>query len=205
MSSARALGLRLVHDPAPVLHTRCEPVRVFDAELRRLVREMYERCVEWHGVGLAATQVGLNRQIAVVVHEGHRFAMCNPEIVATSGEVDAVEGCLSLPHRAGLVRRAETVALHYRNAQGRGIQRSLSGWLARIVQHEADHLLGILCPERLAPGAVFGAIPEDGDGASLAEGAEPAGPSPDHAIPAEAGRLPAARGPGAAGRRRASR
>ncbi|HUY98078.1 MAG TPA: peptide deformylase [Verrucomicrobiae bacterium] len=161
MSSPRPVGLRLVRDPAPVLHARCEPVRIFDADLRRLVREMYERCVEWHGVGLAATQVGLNRQIAVVVHEGHRFAMCNPEIVAASGEIDAIEGCLSLPRRAGLVRRAETVTLRYRNAQGHGVQRALSGWLARIVQHETDHLHGVLCPERLAPGATFGPIAED--------------------------------------------
>ncbi len=161
MSATRPPGLRLVHDPAPVLHARCEPVRIFDAELRRLVRAMYERCVEWHGVGLAATQVGLNRQIAVVVHEGHRFAMCNPVVTAAVGQIDAIEGCLSLPHRAGLVRRAETVTVHYRNPQGRGVERSLTGWLARIVQHETDHLHGVLCPERLAPGAVFGAVPAE--------------------------------------------
>ncbi len=158
-----ASPLRLVRDPAPVLHRRCQPVRVFDLRLRQLVAEMYERCVEWHGVGLAATQVGMNRQLAVVVYEGQRFAMCNPEIVAQSGEVDGLEGCLSLPGRAGTVRRAEVVTVRYRNPQGRGVVRQMEGWLARIVQHETDHLYGVLCPERLAPGAVFEEMHDEGE------------------------------------------
>lgn len=153
--------LRLVVDPAPVLHHRAQRVRDFDSDLRNLVAEMYERCGEWHGVGLAAPQVGLNLQLAVIVYEGQRFALCNPVRVAGGGEVDATEGCLSLPGRAGSVRRLETVTVRYRNPHGRGIVRSFDGWLARIVQHESDHLQGILCPERLAPGATFEEVQEE--------------------------------------------
>ena len=160
--------LQLVFDPAPVLHQHARPIRVFDNQLRRLVDEMYVRCEEWNGVGLAAPQVGLNLQLAVIVYEDRRFAICNPELVAGSGKVDAIEGCLSLPGRAGLIRRFERVTVRYRNVHGRGLVRSFEGWLARIVQHESDHLQGMLCPERLAPGAVFQEVTEE-------EGTEEAG------------------------------
>lgn len=148
--------LRLVLEPAEVLHHRSSPVRVFDSALRRLVDEMYERCDEWSGVGLAAPQVGANTQVAVVIYEGRRFAICNPEIISAEGETDASEGCLSMPDHSGLVRRSERITVRYRNIQGKGVQREFEGWLSRIVQHESDHLAGILCRERLAPGATFG-------------------------------------------------
>ncbi len=153
--------LQLVTDPAAVLHHHSEPVKVFDGGLRRLVDEMFERCVEWHGVGLAAPQVGLNLQLAVVVYEGHRFAIANPQRISAAGEVDAQEGCLSLPGQAGLVRRFEAVRVRYRNLHGKGVVRDFDGWLARIVQHESDHLQGTLCSQRLAPGATFDLVPEE--------------------------------------------
>ncbi|MHB8394673.1 MAG: peptide deformylase [Candidatus Dormibacteria bacterium] len=153
--------LRLVTDPAAVLHQRARPVRVFDGALRRLVDEMYIRCEEWNGVGLAAPQVGLNLQLAVVVYEDRKFVICNPELLSAEGEVDATEGCLSMPGMAGVVRRFDQVTVHYRNVQGRGIAKSFEGWLARIVQHESDHLQGMLCRERLAPGAAFEMVPDE--------------------------------------------
>jgi peptide deformylase len=167
-----SLNLRLVLEPAPVLHHRGAPVRSFDSRLRHLVDAMYERCEEWNGVGLAGPQVGFNLQVAVIIYEGRRFAMCNPELVSQQGEVDAAEGCLSMPNHSGIVRRSELVTVRYRNVQGKGVQREFEGWLSRIVQHETDHLVGILCSERLAPGASFEAIAADGEAADLpAEGA----------------------------------
>ncbi|MGA8206468.1 MAG: peptide deformylase [Candidatus Dormiibacterota bacterium] len=167
-----SLNLRLVLEPAPVLHHRGAPVRSFDSRLRHLVDTMYERCEEWNGVGLAGPQVGFNLQVAVIIYEGRRFAMCNPEIVSQQGEVDAAEGCLSMPNHSGIVRRSELVTVRYRNVQGKGVQREFEGWLSRIVQHETDHLVGILCSERLAPGASFEPIAADGEAADLpAEGA----------------------------------
>lgn len=167
-----SLNLRLVLEPAPVLHHRGAPVRSFDSALRHLVDAMYERCEEWNGVGLAGPQVGFNLQAAVIIYEGRRFAMCNPEIVSQQGEVDAAEGCLSMPNHSGTVRRSELVTVRYRNVQGKGVQREFEGWLSRIVQHETDHLGGILCSERLAPGARFELITGDGEAADLpAEGA----------------------------------
>ncbi len=162
------MPLRLVFDPAEVLHHRSRPVKVFDSGLRQLVEEMYLRCSEWSGVGLAAPQVGINLQLAVIVYEGRRFAICNPEITATEGEVDADEGCLSLPGRVGQVRRYERVTARYRNPHGKGVQRAFSDWLARIVQHETDHLHGILCPQRLAPGQAFHEVEEEDAGGSEA-------------------------------------
>ena len=152
-------ALRLVTEPAAVLHHRANPVRTFDSDLRHLVDELYVRCVEWNGVGLAAPQVGLNLQLAVVVYEGRQFVICNPEQLGGEGEVDGQEGCLSMPGDVGLVRRLERITVRYRNVHGKGMSRSFEGWLARIVQHESDHLRGVLCSERLAPGATFGPVP----------------------------------------------
>jgi len=157
VTSQRA-PLQLVLDPAPVLHHRSAPVRTFDSALRHLVDEMYQRCEEWNGVGLAAPQVGANIQVAVIVYEGRRFAFCNPEVISTEGVVDAHEGCLSMPDHSGLVRRFERITVRYRNVQGKGMQREYEGWLSRIVQHESDHLVGLLCSERLAPGGTFGPV-----------------------------------------------
>jgi peptide deformylase len=159
--------MRMVLDPAAVLHHRSAPVRTFDAALRHLVDEMYERCEEWNGVGLAAPQVGANVQVAVIVYEGRRFAICNPEITSAEGEVDAYEGCLSMPDNSGLVRRSDKITVRYRNIQGKGVQREFEGWLSRIVQHESDHLAGRLCSERLAPGATFGPVTAE-EGAPVA-------------------------------------
>jgi peptide deformylase len=159
-------ALQLVTEPAAVLHHRANPVRTFDSDLRHLVDELYVRCVEWNGVGLAAPQVGVNLQLAVIVYEDRQFVICNPEQLSGDGEVDADEGCLSMPGEAGLVRRRERVKVRYRNVQGKGMTRSFEGWLARIVQHESDHLRGVLCSDRLAPDAVFGPVepsPEDED------------------------------------------
>jgi peptide deformylase len=165
-------SLRLVLEPAAVLQHRGAPVRSFDSALRHLVDAMYERCEEWNGVGLAAPQVGFNLQVAVIIYEGRRFAICNPEIISQQGEVDADEGCLSIPNHSGVVRRSELVTVRYRNVQGKGLQREFEGWLSRIVQHEIDHLFGVLCSERLAPGASFDVIGADGDATDVpAEGA----------------------------------
>lgn len=185
-------SLQLVLEPAAVLHHRGAPVRVFDAALRHLVDAMYAYCEEWGGVGLAAPQVGRNTQVAVIVYEGRRFALCNPQIITSEGEVDAAEGCLSMPDQSGLVRRSERITVRYRNLQGKGVQRDFEGWISRIVQHESDHLAGTLCSARLAPGASFGLVSADQDGepqtlaaggsrrrsrrAGSGEAAQPAGP-----------------------------
>ncbi|MGH7610700.1 MAG: peptide deformylase [Candidatus Dormibacteria bacterium] len=172
-----AAARQLVVEPASVLHHRARPVRVFDSALRSLIEEMYQRCGDWSGVGLAAPQVGLNLQLAVIAYEGRRFAICNPQVVAQEGEVDADEGCLSLPGHTGLVRRSERVTLRYRNPQGKGRLREFSDWLARIVQHETDHLYGVLCPDRLAPGASFGPAEEETGAPPRARGRRAAKPA----------------------------
>jgi peptide deformylase len=165
--------MQLALDPAAVLHHRSAPVRTFDSALRHLVDEMYQRCEEWNGVGLAAPQVGANVQVAVIVYEGRRLAICNPEIISADGEVDAPEGCLSMPEHSGLVRRSDKITVRYRNVHGKGMQREFEGWLSRIVQHESDHLAGTLCSERLAPGATFGPVTTEEEPAGDGAGSDP--------------------------------
>jgi peptide deformylase len=116
-------------------------VRTFGGALRRLVDEMYVRCEEWNGVGLAAPQVGLNLQVAVIIYEGRRFTICNPEMISAKADVDADEGCLSMPDLSGLVRRAQQITVRYRNVQGKGVQRDFEDWLARIRPPPGDPLL----------------------------------------------------------------
>ncbi|HUY57591.1 MAG TPA: peptide deformylase [Candidatus Micrarchaeaceae archaeon] len=176
--TSKTAPLQLVMDPATVLHHRSAPIRKFDSELRHLVDEMYLRCEEWNGVGLAAPQVGANVQAAVIIYEGRRFAICNPEIISAEGEVDDVEGCLSMPNQSGLVRRYQRITVRYRNVQGKGVQREFEGWLSRIVQHESDHLAGTLCFERLAPGATFGITPPEGEPDAAAKPRRRAGRRP---------------------------
>ncbi|MGH7610025.1 MAG: peptide deformylase [Candidatus Dormibacteria bacterium] len=180
--------LRLVVEPAAVLHHRARPVRAFDGALRQLVEALFGRCDEWNGVGLAAPQVGINLQLAVIIYEGRRLAICNPQLLSRRGEVDAAEGCLSIPGHSGTVRRAERITVRYRNLQGKGRQRDFEGWLARIVQHESDHLQGVLCPERLAPGATFDPVEDEAAGAE--EGAAAAKPRRRPRRPAGAGPSP---------------
>jgi len=101
------------------------------------------------GVGLAAPQVGIDRRIIVVEYEGKLYQLSDPELVQQEGEEWGREGCLSIPGVFCDLRRAQRVVVRGKNRRGRGVLIQAEGWLARIFQHEIDHLDGILITDRV--------------------------------------------------------
>ena len=136
--------LEIVKDPDPVLRQKAEPVTQVTKRIRRLIKDMLETMYSANGVGLAAPQVGVSERIIVVdVGEGP-VALINPEINEASGKEIDVEGCLSVPETFGYVERAEEVVVTGLNESGRSTRIRAEGLFARALQHEIDHLDGVL-------------------------------------------------------------
>jgi peptide deformylase len=137
------------------LRRRAEEIGELDDELRRLVRDMFETMYDAEGVGLAAPQVGLSRRVIVVDvrEEGtHPFALVNPRIVESSRDSDkAEEGCLSIPGVSSVVERPARVTVEGLDENGAPVRMEAEGLLARCLQHEIDHLDGILFIDRISP------------------------------------------------------
>jgi len=134
-----------------VLTEKAKPVKTFDSALALLVDAMFETMAEADGVGLAAPQVGVSERLFVIdLRDGKRWVFINPEIIATSEEcVTAEEGCLSIPGVFSEVTRAARVSVQARNLQGRPFTVEAEGLFARAIQHELDHLNGVLFIDRL--------------------------------------------------------
>lgn len=144
--------LRYLGDP--VLRTAAAPVETVDDEVRRLIADMFDTMYAEEGVGLAAPQIGISQRIIVVdPHDGDvkPFALINPEIVTSSDDVDrAEEGCLSIPGLTEVVERPVAVQVRALDAEGRDVVFDAHGLLARILQHEVDHINGILFIDRVS-------------------------------------------------------
>ncbi len=141
--------LEIVTYPDPVLLSEAQAVPRVTRRVRRLAHDMLETMYAAPGVGLAAPQVGARQRVIVLdVGEGP-ITLVNPEITAADGEQVGLEGCLSLPDLVGEVRRAEWVVVSGLNRRGRPITVEGEGLLARALQHEIDHLDGILFIARL--------------------------------------------------------
>lgn len=136
---------------SPVLREPSAPVAEVTAEVRRLVDDMFETMEAAEGVGLAANQVGQAVRIAVVDAEGSRIVMINPIISEASGKDREEEGCLSIPDVYGEVTRPERIVLEATGKDGAPYRLEADGLLARVIQHEIDHLDGILFLDRLSP------------------------------------------------------
>ncbi len=137
---------------SPVLREEAAPVTEFDDELRTFIADMFETMDTALGIGLAANQVGVARRIAVIDAEEQRFAMVNPRIVEksrTTGSAD--EGCLSIPDLYGPVSRPDSVVLEAQDENGETYRKELTGLVARAVQHEIDHLDGIMFVDYFSP------------------------------------------------------
>jgi peptide deformylase len=130
----------------PVLRAKAKRVSRFDAHLQRLVDDMWETLREAPGVGLAAPQIGEPIRVLVAEYEDQQVAFVNPEIVKRSEElVLGTEGCLSIPGYVGDdVPRSVAITVKGRDPKGKEIRVKAEGWYARILQHEIDHLDGIL-------------------------------------------------------------
>jgi peptide deformylase len=157
------MGLRtIVTLPEPVLRRKARPINKFDTNLQTLIDDMIETMREAPGVGLAAPQVGISERLIVIEFmeppedeeepkevKPKLYVMINPEIVKTSEEkVLGVEGCLSIPGLVGEVERFERVQIKGLNRRGQPMKVKAEGWLARIFQHEMDHLNGVVFPDR---------------------------------------------------------
>jgi peptide deformylase len=142
--------------PDPFLSRKAAPVGKLDQRVRDLIRDMFETMYAAEGIGLAATQVGVGRRVIVldvspVDESAAPLAVVNPEIVAREGAVSlCVEGCLSVPGVQGEVPRVETVVVRGLTGDGEPVHVRASGILARALQHEIDHLDGILFIDRIS-------------------------------------------------------
>ncbi|WP_080846497.1 peptide deformylase [Cytobacillus gottheilii] len=143
---------KIVMHPDPILEEQCEPVKVFDKKLTKLLNDMYDTMIEFDGVGLAAPQIGLNIQVAIVDidDETGTIEMINPVIVETAGEDTDVEGCLSFPGLYGEVSRPEVVKIKAQDRTGKFYKLEAEGFLARAILHEIDHLNGILFTSKVS-------------------------------------------------------
>jgi peptide deformylase len=141
--------------PDGVLRKKAHKVTNFDKDLTTLVDDMFETMRKAPGVGLAAPQVGISQKVIVVEYAEEEdkkpksFAVINPEIIKTSAETElGIEGCLSIPNLVGEVERFSAVVGKGSNQMGKPVRIKANGWLARIFQHEIDHLDGILFTDR---------------------------------------------------------
>jgi len=135
---------RILTAEEPILRQKTKKVRDFDASLHRLLDDMLETMRDAPGIGLAANQVGVPLQVAIVELEDTITELINPQIVRASGEVVDWEGCLSIPGFVAEVTRHEKVTVKARDRHGKEFRVKGEDLFARALQHEIDHLNGIL-------------------------------------------------------------
>ncbi len=145
--------LDILHYPDPRLRNKAKPVEKVDDAIRQLVDDMFETMYQAPGIGLAATQANVPKRVLVVdISEEKNAPLClvNPEIVATEGEEQSEEGCLSVPGIYDTVTRSERVKVHALDRDGQSIELEADGLLAVCIQHEIDHLDGKLFVDYLS-------------------------------------------------------
>ncbi len=149
--------LDIVTVPNEVLRRKAHKITNFDKDLQSLIDNMIETMRQAPGVGLAAPQVGVSQRLVVIEYNEDEdeekppklYAVVNPEIVKVSEETElGIEGCLSIPGLVGEVERYSAIQVKGQNRRGQPIKLKLDGWMARIFQHEIDHLDGVLFTDR---------------------------------------------------------
>jgi peptide deformylase len=143
---------KIVMYPAEILEQKCSEVTKFDRKLGKLLDDMYDTMIEFDGVGLAAPQIGVSERIAIVDidDESGTIEMINPCILETSGQQNGPEGCLSFPGLYGEVSRPYFVKIEAYNRKGKKFTLEAEDFLARAIQHEIDHLDGILFTSKVS-------------------------------------------------------
>lgn len=138
--------LPIVTHPNEILEKKCEPVNAFDKELAKLLDNMYDTMIDSDGVGLAAPQVGVLKSIAIVEidEEEGTLEMINPVILESKGSEVDIEGCLSFPGVYGEVERPYSVVIQAQDRDGKTFILQAEDYHARAIQHEIDHLNGVL-------------------------------------------------------------
>lgn len=149
--------LDIIHVPDPILRRKAHKITDFGPDFQALVNNMIETMREAPGVGLAAPQVAVSQRLVVVEYGDDEdekvpkklYVLANPEITEKSSDmVLGIEACLSVPELAGEVERHEKIVIKGQNRQGKPVKIKAEGWLARIFQHEIDHVEGILYTDR---------------------------------------------------------
>ncbi len=141
---------KVITSENPILRQKAKKVHHFDASMQKLVDDMFETMHAAHGVGLAAPQIALSVRLFVAEYEENKLALFNPEIIKAEGEELGTEGCLSIPGYAGdNIRRATSIVVKGQDVRGKPVRVRAEGWYARVLQHEIDHLDGILFLDRL--------------------------------------------------------
>jgi peptide deformylase len=133
----------------PILRQKAKRVSRFDQSIQQLIDDMIETMKAAPGLGLAAPQVGVPLRIVVMDVEDKVTVLCNPEITEMEGEHEPEEGCLSIPGYVANVKRALKVTVKAKNRRGKDIKIKADGLLANVIQHEVDHVDGILFIDRL--------------------------------------------------------
>ena len=148
------MQLSIIPYPHPTLRVRSKPIRRVDKELRKMAAQMLDLMYEAEGVGLAANQVNLPLRIFVAnpageKGDGEELVLINPELEMPKGSVTGQEGCLSLPTVFGQVKRPKSIRLKAFDLKGNPVDRVVDGFLARVIQHENDHLDGVMFFDRM--------------------------------------------------------
>jgi peptide deformylase len=164
------LPIVLAADEDPVLVTRATRVPRVDEAIRKLMDDMVETMVDAHGAGLAAPQVGVPLRVIVLKVDNQVYQLANPEMVRCEGEQTGFEGCLSVPGLIGEVKRCQRVVARGQNRHGKEIRVKGDGLLARAIQHEVDHLDGILFTTKVVEGTLQRWDPTDEAQAEALEG-----------------------------------
>lgn len=145
--------IRIMGDP--VLRQKAEPLEGIDADTRQLIQDMFDTMYQSDGVGLAAPQVGVSQRVIVVdprEQEVKPFGLINPVILEFGPDVErGEEGCLSIPGLKDIVERPSSIVMEGLDADGHTLRLEAEGLLARVLQHEVDHLDGILFIDRVSP------------------------------------------------------
>ncbi|WJV62194.1 peptide deformylase [Pectobacteriaceae bacterium C52] len=147
--------LQVLHYPEDErLRITAEPVKEVNAEIQRIVDDMFDTMYEEEGIGLAATQVDIHQRIIVMdisEERNQRLVFINPELLEKNGETGIEEGCLSIPETRALIPRAEHVKVRALDRAGNSFELETDGLLAICIQHEMDHLVGKLFVDYLSP------------------------------------------------------
>ncbi len=151
--------LEVKYDPDPILREKAKRIKTFDGSLRKLATDMLETMHANNGVGLAAPQIGQSIRLLVAEYvpnkeekgeKGFKVALCNPEIVKASDDMQVgTEGCLSIPGWVGEVPRNTWVVVKGQSPEGKELRLRVENYYARVLQHEIDHLNGVLFTDRV--------------------------------------------------------
>ncbi|ACS84251.1 MULTISPECIES: peptide deformylase [Musicola] len=146
--------LQVLHFPDERLRITAKPVKEVNADIQRIVDDMFDTMYAEEGIGLAATQVNIHQRIIVIdvsEERDQRLVLINPELLEKSGDTGIEEGCLSIPETRALVPRAERVKIRALDKDGKPFELETDGLLAICIQHEMDHLVGKLFVDYLSP------------------------------------------------------